>query len=114
MATLRISAIPDRVWESHLDACITDEKGCLSSLLTSQLRMKNPPSDFGIKEAMSTLERRPTGLGKVEVRNQEAGLPRKEHMVDIVLFAMVIARGLVSRRQSATGTAKDATRTEGF
>ena len=48
------------------------------------------------------------GLGKVEVRNQEAGLPRKERMVDIVLFAMVIASAVslvvVSPRQAQQKT----------
>jgi hypothetical protein len=70
--------------------------------------MKNLPPDFGIKEVMSAQERRPNGPRKVVVRNQEPGLPRKEHMVDILLFAMVIASAVslvvVSPRQAQQET----------
>ena len=55
------------------------------------------------------------GLGKVEVRNQEAGLPPKGTYGRHSAFRDGDCfRGLVSRCESATGTAKDVTRIEGF
>jgi hypothetical protein len=69
--------------------------------------MKNLPSGFGIKSVMSARERR-ARTRPWKVKTQERGPPRKEHMVDILLFAMVIASAVslveVSPRQAQQET----------
>jgi hypothetical protein len=69
--------------------------------------MKNPPSDSGIKLSNVGTRTAPEWDPKNEVRNQEPG-PRKEHMVDIMLLAMVIASAVslvvVSPRQAEQKT----------
>jgi hypothetical protein len=70
--------------------------------------MENLPSGFGIKQVMSALERRPNGTPKSGCKKPGAGLLRKEHMVDILLFAMVIASA-VSLVVVSPGQAKQET-----
>jgi hypothetical protein len=69
--------------------------------------MKNLPSGFGIKQIVTALEARPDGTPKGRCK-KSGGLPGKEHMVDLVLFAMVIASAVslvvVSPRQAQQET----------
>jgi hypothetical protein len=70
--------------------------------------MKNLPSGFGIKQVMSALGRRPNGTPESGCKKPRAGLPRKEYVVDILLFAMVIASA-VSLVVVSPGQAKQET-----
>ena len=77
--------------------------------------MKNLPSDFGIKEATSTFERRPNGTRESGSKKPGGGPPPKGTYGRHSAFRDGDCfRGFVSCRESATGTAKDATRIEGF
>ena len=70
--------------------------------------MKNLPSGFGIKQVVLALEARPDGTPEGRCKKSGGGLPGKEHMVDVVLFAMVIASAVslvvVSPRQAQQET----------